>query len=336
VNSGGEPERDETGLPPVDIEIPDDARELDRDVQAYYREQRALRRHLRSVRLRNTLSRDGIVLPLLACCLILALITGTLLTVFTAASDVGPLQPGTPGVTRSAAGASGSAGTSARPATGSRPVAHGSANASTAAPTGSASGRKRSAAAPSGRSASAGSPSGKARPGRAASAGAASGRTASGGAASGGTGAARSAVIPAGVPRLVRASGPLPGTALQVGERSIPMRLLTRAILVLIPLNCDCGPTVARLADQATRTGANAYLIGAPGATTQVRQLAAQLPKYPGSHAKVASDLAGSLRSSYPHTGLTAILVGPHGSVSYATQLRPTDDLTGLARALGG
>ena len=191
MNSGGEPERDETGLPPVDIEIPDDARELDRDVQAYYREQRALRRHLRSVRLRNTLSRDGIVLPLLACCLILALITGTLLTVFTAASDVGPLQPGSPGVTRSAAGASGSAGTSARPATGSRPVAHGSATASTAAPTGSASGRKRSAAAPSGRSASAGSPSGKARPGRAASAGAASGRTASGSTASGGTGAAR-------------------------------------------------------------------------------------------------------------------------------------------------
>jgi len=134
----------------------------------------------------------------------------------------------------------------------------------------------------------------------------------------------------------VRASGPLPGTALQVGERSIPMRLLTRAILVLIPLNCDCGATVARLADQATRTGANAYLIAAPGATTQVRQLAAQLPKYPGSHAKVASDLAGSLRSSYPHTGLTAILVGPHGSVSYATQLQPTDDLTGLTRALGG
>ncbi|HTZ91251.1 MAG TPA: hypothetical protein VMB74_02540, partial [Streptosporangiaceae bacterium] len=27
VNSGGEPERDDTGLPPVDIEIPDDARE---------------------------------------------------------------------------------------------------------------------------------------------------------------------------------------------------------------------------------------------------------------------------------------------------------------------
>jgi hypothetical protein len=86
VNSGGEPERDDTGLPPVDIEIPDDARELDRDVQAYYREQRAERRRLRHHRLHRRLSRDGFLLPLLACSLILALITGTLLTVFTATS----------------------------------------------------------------------------------------------------------------------------------------------------------------------------------------------------------------------------------------------------------
>jgi hypothetical protein len=94
VNSGGEPERDEYGLPPVDIEIPDDARELDRDVQAYYRELRAERRRQRRQRLHLSLARDGIVLPLLACCLILALITGTLLTVFTATSGLTP-QPGT-------------------------------------------------------------------------------------------------------------------------------------------------------------------------------------------------------------------------------------------------
>ena len=87
MNSGGEPERDDTGLPPVDIEIPDDARDLDRDVQAYYRELRAQRRRQRRLRLHGTLARDGIVLPLLACCLVLALITGTLLTIFTATSD---------------------------------------------------------------------------------------------------------------------------------------------------------------------------------------------------------------------------------------------------------
>ena len=79
MNPGGEPERDDTGLPPVDLEVPDDARDLDRDVQAYYREQRAWRRQQRGRRLRGSLARDGILLPLLACCLILALITSVLL-----------------------------------------------------------------------------------------------------------------------------------------------------------------------------------------------------------------------------------------------------------------
>jgi hypothetical protein len=95
VNPGGEPERDDTGLPPVDIEIPDDARELERDMQAYRRELRALRRSERRGRWHRWLGKDGIVLPLLACCLILALITGTLLTVFTATS--GPNTTGVPG-----------------------------------------------------------------------------------------------------------------------------------------------------------------------------------------------------------------------------------------------
>jgi hypothetical protein len=93
VSPGSEPERDDTGLPPVDVEIPDDARELDRDVLAYRRELRARRRQRRRTRWHRSLGRDGIVLPLLACCLILALITGTLLTVFTATSDQGLTGP---------------------------------------------------------------------------------------------------------------------------------------------------------------------------------------------------------------------------------------------------
>ena len=96
MNPGGEPERDESGLPPVDIEVPDDARELDRDVQAYRRELRALRRIARRGRWHRSLSKDGVVLPLLACCLILALITGTLLTVFTATSNQTLGLPGPP------------------------------------------------------------------------------------------------------------------------------------------------------------------------------------------------------------------------------------------------
>ena len=84
VNRGGDPERDDYGLPPVDIEIPDDARELDRDIQAYHRELRAQRRHRLARRLGGPLTRDGMVLPLLASCLALTLLAGTLLTMFTA------------------------------------------------------------------------------------------------------------------------------------------------------------------------------------------------------------------------------------------------------------
>jgi hypothetical protein len=127
VNPGGEPERDETGLPPVDIEIPDDARELDRDVQAYYRELRAQRRHQRGLRARGSLAKDGILLPLLACCLILALITGTLLTVFTATSDQTPVSSigkptAQPKPARSGASGAPSGGATSAPASPSAPA----------------------------------------------------------------------------------------------------------------------------------------------------------------------------------------------------------------------
>jgi hypothetical protein len=100
VNLGGEPERDDSGLPRVDIVVPDDARELDRDVQAYHRELRARRRHERRTRLHGPLTRDGVILPLLASCLVLALIAGVLLTLFTAA----PIpESGLPGASASPA-----------------------------------------------------------------------------------------------------------------------------------------------------------------------------------------------------------------------------------------
>jgi hypothetical protein len=82
VNIGGDPGQDDYGLPPVDIEVPDDARELDRDMQAYHRELRALRWRRRTRWLAVPLGRDGMVLPLLAGCLALTLLAGTLLTVF--------------------------------------------------------------------------------------------------------------------------------------------------------------------------------------------------------------------------------------------------------------
>lgn len=90
MNIGGEPGQDDYGLPPVDIEIPDDARELDRDVQAYHRELRAQRWRMVTRRLHAPLTRDGMVLPLLAGCLALTLLAGTLLTMFTAGFRMSP------------------------------------------------------------------------------------------------------------------------------------------------------------------------------------------------------------------------------------------------------
>ena len=51
MSFASEPGRDDGNLPPVNIVIPDDARELDRDVLAYRRELRAKRRRQRLVRL---------------------------------------------------------------------------------------------------------------------------------------------------------------------------------------------------------------------------------------------------------------------------------------------
>ncbi len=96
MNLGGDPGRDDFGLPPIDVEIPDDARELDREVQAYYRELRALRWRRRALGWHRPLTRDGLVLPLLAACLALTLLAGTLLTVFAGEQAV-RYPPGRPG-----------------------------------------------------------------------------------------------------------------------------------------------------------------------------------------------------------------------------------------------
>ncbi len=84
MNQGGDQGHDDYGLPRVDIEIPDDARELYRDVQAYHRELRALRRHQRSMRWRAPFRRSGVAIPLLAGCLVAALVAVMVSAMFSA------------------------------------------------------------------------------------------------------------------------------------------------------------------------------------------------------------------------------------------------------------
>jgi len=83
VNPGGGSGWDET---PLDIQVPDDARELDRDVLAYHREQRAVRRRNRLRRLAGPFApfaARGSVMPLLASILAVCLVAGAMLSVAT-------------------------------------------------------------------------------------------------------------------------------------------------------------------------------------------------------------------------------------------------------------
>ena len=90
MNPGGGAGWDES---PLDIQIPDDARELDRDVLAYHREQRAKRRRNRLRRLAGPLGGHGTLLPLLASILAVCLVAGAMLSVATFSP---PTAPGTP------------------------------------------------------------------------------------------------------------------------------------------------------------------------------------------------------------------------------------------------
>jgi hypothetical protein len=95
VSFASEPGRDDGNLPPVNIVVPDDARELDRDVLAYHREQRARRRRRRILRLfRPFWVRDAggqaAIIPLIAACLAISLVGGALLSVATMSPALAP------------------------------------------------------------------------------------------------------------------------------------------------------------------------------------------------------------------------------------------------------
>jgi hypothetical protein len=251
VSPGSEPGRDDNGLPPVDVEIPDDARELDRDVQAYRRELRAVRRQERRTRWHRSLGKDDIVLPLLACCLILALIAGTLLTVFTTTSEQG------------LTGMPGSGTNSALPA----------------------------------------------GPGR-------------------------------GVPQIV-SSSPLPRADITVdGVGQVRLDALSRAMLVLVPPGCDCGSTLAWLADVAASARATAYVIYNQQTQAEVQRLYAGLNIQRRELLTPADDTHNVLtsRDSFPAgvsaTRLTAVLVAPNRTVKYASSLSPGDSEAGLVQAI--
>ena len=80
MNPGGGAGWDDS---PLDIQVPDDARELERDVIAYHRELRAKRRRNRLRRLSAPLRGSGTIMPLLASILAVCLVAGAMLSVAT-------------------------------------------------------------------------------------------------------------------------------------------------------------------------------------------------------------------------------------------------------------
>jgi hypothetical protein len=95
VSFASEPGRDDGNLPPVNIVIPDDARDLDRDVLAYRRELRAKRRRQRLMRLgrpfrTSEFGGHAAIIPLIAACLAISLVGGALLSVITMSPTSAP------------------------------------------------------------------------------------------------------------------------------------------------------------------------------------------------------------------------------------------------------
>ena len=93
MNPGGGSGWDE---PPLDIQVPDDARELQRDVLAYHRELRAERRRKRLRRLAGPFApfaSRGSVMPLLASILAVCLVAGAMLSVATFSPATSTVEP---------------------------------------------------------------------------------------------------------------------------------------------------------------------------------------------------------------------------------------------------
>ena len=159
MNTGGGSGWDDA---PLDIQIPDDARELDRDVLAYHRELRAQRRRNRLRRLTGPFSGQGTVMPLLASILAVCLVAGAMLSVATFSPSTAPADhPTRPSAT---AGATSPApprshATAGSASASSSEVTTGGASTGGASPTGTGSSLTSVAASPSGTGSSAAGPS---------------------------------------------------------------------------------------------------------------------------------------------------------------------------------
>lgn len=88
----GEAGRDDSGLPPVNVVVPDDARELERDVLAYHREVRAMRRRRLLRRILRPLTGPVTIVPLIAVCAALSMVAAAVFSVLTVSPASAPTR----------------------------------------------------------------------------------------------------------------------------------------------------------------------------------------------------------------------------------------------------
>lgn len=239
MSFASEPGRDDGNLPPVNVVIPDDARELDRDVLAYRREMRAKRRRQRVLRFfqpfrTQQLGGHAAVIPLIAICLAVCLVGGALLSVATMSPASAPTL-------------------------------------------------------------------------------------------NGGRGTAQ-AVLPAG--ELTA----LPAGSVQLAGQTEPVHSLTSSVIALVPVGCDCGLELQRLAGQAVDAHVKLYF-AASGA--ELAQLAGLTVRY-GDHAAVAAaDYDGVLTKAYRPHGLTVLLAFKDATAEVLRNLTVDFQFTPVMRELG-
>ncbi len=148
MNPGGGSGWDE---PPLDIQIPDDARELEREVLAYRRELRAKRRRNRLRRLAGPFAGRATVMPLLASILAVCLVAGAMLSVATFSPATPPADQTTQPPTATATGRSAlsSPSSTARPSAAGASTSGASASGASASASASGTGRAGRSASPS-------------------------------------------------------------------------------------------------------------------------------------------------------------------------------------------
>lgn len=208
------------GLPEIDVEIPDDIRELDREVQAYRRELRQRRRHALLQRLVpgfRRLGPYGVLAPVIAIALIATAAFGGVLTLLGPKTTVAPPET----------------------------------SASSSDDAGSAD---------------------NARVGR-----------------------------------------PLPNADVTVDGTAGRLSGIRSAVVVSVPKDCRCKPSIDTLVSTARTTGVAVYFSGDHAETTSLAQQAGRYPH-------VLDDATTVLRETYHPAGLSAVLVDAKGTVDDVVQ----------------